>query len=165
MYKRQARGYLHPALARSNLSLLLHAQVLRILFDKRRAVGVAYRHAERTLAATAAKGVILCGGAINSPQLLQLSGVGDAALLARHGIAVVAASPAVGRNLQDHLAVSYFYRSKVPTLNDVFRPLSGKVKVALRYLATRRGPLAMSVNQGGGFIKSDPSRSLSLIHI
>jgi choline dehydrogenase len=64
--------------------------------------------------------VILCGGAINSPQLLQLSGVGDAALLARHGIEVVAESPAVGRNLQDHLAVSYFYRSKVPTLNDVY---------------------------------------------
>jgi len=154
-----ARAYLHSALHRSNLTLLLHAQALRILFDKHHAVGVSYRHAERTLAATAAKGVILCGGAINSPQLLQLSGVGDAALLARHGIAVVAASPAVGRNLQDHLAVSYFYRSKVPTLNDVFRPLSGKLKVALRFLATRRGPLAMSVNQGGGFIKSDPSRS------
>jgi len=153
-----ARRYLHPALSRPNLTLLLHAQALRILFDKRRAVGVNYRHGERTLAATAEKGVILCGGAINSPQLLQLSGIGAAALLARHGIEVVAESPAVGRNLQDHLAVSYFYRSKVPTLNDVFRPLSGKIKVALRYLATRRGPLAMSVNQGGGFIRSDPTR-------
>jgi len=154
-----ARGYLHPALRRENLTLLMRARALRILFEKRRAVGVSYGHADRTLAATARRAVILCGGAINSPQLLQLSGVGDGALLARHGIEVVAASPAVGRNLQDHLAVSYFYRSKIPTLNDVFRPLSGKIRVALRYLASRRGPLAMSVNQGGGFIRSEPTRA------
>ena len=154
-----ARSYLHPALGRTNLTLSLRSQVLRILFEQRRAVGVTYRRANRTLTGRASKAVILCGGAINSPQLLQLSGVGDAALLARHGIEVVATSPAVGRNLQDHLAVSYFYRSKVPTLNDVFVPLAGKVKLGLRYLATRRGPLAMSVNQAGGFIKSDPSRA------
>ena len=139
-----ARGYLHPALHRENLTLLMRARALRILFEKRRAVGVSYRQAERTLAATARRGVILCGGAINSPHLLQLSGVGEGALLARHGIEVVAESPAVGRNLQDHLAVSYFYRSKVPTLNDVFRPLAGKARVALRYLATRRGPLSFN---------------------
>jgi len=103
--------------------------------------------------------VILCGGAINSPQLLQLSGVGAGSLLTRHGIEVVAESPAVGRYLQDHLAVSYFYRSKVPTLNDVFLPLSGKIKIALRYLTSRRGLLAMSVNQAGGFVRSEPSQS------
>jgi choline dehydrogenase len=154
-----AKRYLHPALRRPNLSLRLHAQVLRVLFEKRRAVGASYCQAGHTLRATAKKAVILCGGAINSPQLLQLSGVGDGALLARHGIDLVAASPAVGRNLQDHLAVSYFYRSKVPTLNDVLLPLSGKIKVALRYLLSRRGPLAMSVNQAGAFIKSDPSQS------
>jgi choline dehydrogenase len=154
-----ARRYLHPALQRENLTLLTGAQALRILFEKRRAVGVSYRHAGRTLAAQARKAVILCGGAINSPQLLQLSGIGDAVLLARHGIEVVAESPAVGRNLQDHLAVSYFYRSKIPTLNDVFLPLSGKIKIALRYLVSRRGPLAMSVNQAGAFIKSDPARA------
>jgi choline dehydrogenase len=153
-----ARRYLHPALRRGNLVLRLHAQVLRILFEERRAVGVTYHHGERTLAARARKAVILCGGAVNSPQLLQLSGVGAAALLNRHGIEVVAESPAVGRNLQDHLAVSYFYRSKVPTLNDVFLPLSGRIRIALRYLTSRRGLLAMSVNQAGGFVKSDPSR-------
>ena len=154
-----AKRYLHPVLHRTNLTLRLRAQVLRVLFDQRRAVAVSYRDADRTLAARAGRAVILCGGAINSPQLLQLSGVGDGALLGRHGIEVVAESPAVGRNLQDHLAVSYFYRSKVPTLNDVFLPLSGKVKVALRYLVSRRGPLAMSVNQAGAFIRSDSSRS------
>jgi len=150
--------YLHPALHRANLTLRLRAQVLRILFEQRRAVAVSYRHTDGTQSVRANKAVILCGGAINSPQLLQLSGVGDGALLARHGIEVVADSPAVGRNLQDHLAVSYFYRSKVPTLNDVFVPFAGKVKVALRYLLSRRGPLAMSVNQAGGFIKSDPAK-------
>jgi choline dehydrogenase len=154
-----SRRYLHPALRRPNLALRLRAQVLRVLFEKKRAVGVSYCQQGHTLRATASKAVILCGGAINSPQLLQLSGVGDGALLARLGIDLVAASTAVGRNLQDHLAVSYFYRSKVPTLNDELLPLSGKIKVALRYLLTRRGPLAMSVNQAGAFIKSDPSRS------
>lgn len=154
-----ARSYLHPALKRNNLTLRLRAQVLRILFEGRRAVGVSYRHASGTLEARAAKGVILCGGAVNSPQLLQLSGIGERALLGRHGIDVIADSPAVGRNLQDHLAVSYFYRSKVPTLNDEFLPLFGKLKVALRYLLTRRGPLAMSVNQAGGFVRSDASKA------
>jgi choline dehydrogenase len=153
-----ARGYLHPALRRSNLALRLRAQVLHILFEQRRAVGVTYREADRTLVARAGKAVILCGGAVNTPQLLQLSGIGAAALLSRHGIKVVAESPAVGLNLQDHVGISYFYRSKVPTLNDVFVPLSGKVKVALRYLVSRRGPLAMSVNQAGGFIRSDAAR-------
>jgi choline dehydrogenase len=154
-----ARSYLHPALKRKALVLRLGAQVLHILFESRRAVGVRYQHAGRTLEARVRKAVILCGGAVNSPQLLQLSGVGAPALLARHAIELVASSPAVGRNLQDHLAVSYLYRSKVPTLNNQLVPLAGKLKVALRYLFTRRGPLAMSVNQGGGFVKSDPSQS------
>jgi choline dehydrogenase len=150
-----ARSYLHPALKRNSLVLRLRAHVLRILFESRRAVGVSYQHAGQTLEARASKSVILCGGAVNSPQLLQLSGIGDPALLARHNIEVVAASPAVGKNLQDHLAVSYQYRSTVPTLNNELVPLAGKLKVALRYLFTRRGPLAMSVNQAGGFVKSD----------
>jgi choline dehydrogenase len=154
-----ARSYLHPALTRGNLTLRLHSQVLRVLFAQRRAVGVSYRHAGNTREARAGKGVILCGGAVNTPQLLQLSGIGDRSLLVSHGIDVLAESPAVGRNLQDHLAVSYFYRSKVPTLNDEFLPLLGKLKIGLRYLLTRRGPLAMSVNQGGGFVKSDAAKA------
>jgi choline dehydrogenase len=153
-----ARSYLRPALKRRNLELRLSAQVLRVLFEGQRAVGVRYSQGGRTLEVRASHGVILCGGAVNSPQLLQLSGVGDPELLARHDIKMVAASPAVGRNLQDHLAVSYLYRSTVPTLNNELVPLTGKVKVALRYLLTRRGPLAMSVNQGGGFVKSDPTQ-------
>ena len=106
----------------------------------------------------AAREVILCGGAINSPQLLQLSGIGDPALLQRLGIAPVISAPAVGQNLQDHLAVTYFYKSNRPTLNDELRPLLGKVRAALRYAWNRSGPLSMSVNQSGGFIRSDPAQ-------
>jgi choline dehydrogenase-like flavoprotein len=153
-----ARGYLRPALRRANLRLLLRAHALRLLFDGPRAVGVAYQHRGRTQQARASRSVIVCLGSVNSPQLLQLSGIGDSDLLRRHGIAVVAHHPRVGRNLQDHLDVSYVYRSRVPTLNDEFHPLSGKLKAGMRYLLTRTGPLAMSINQSGGFLKSNPGQ-------
>ncbi|MGO9514574.1 MAG: GMC family oxidoreductase [Steroidobacteraceae bacterium] len=150
-----AQCHLRPALGRSNLSLRLHTHALRVLFDGTRAVGVAYRHGNRTLEARAGKAVILCLGTVNTPQLLQLSGIGDGALLRRHGIAVVADNPAVGRNLQDHLDLTFCFRSKVPTLNDELYPLTGKVKAGLRYLLTRGGQLAISINQAGGFVRSD----------
>ena len=153
-----ARGYLHPALRRANLTLRLRAQASRVLFDGQRAVAVAYRQRGRSFEARASRAVIVCLGAVNSPQLLQLSGVGDTELLRRHGIDVVAHHPQVGRNLQDHLDFSYAYRSKVPTLNDEIYPFSGKLRVAVRYLSTRSGILAMSINQGGGFVKSDPGQ-------
>ena len=152
-----ARGYLRPALRRANLKLLLRAHALRVLFDGTRASGVAFSHRGRTVETRATRSVILCLGAVNSPQLLQLSGVGDTDLLRRHGIAVVAHSAQVGRNLQDHLDVSYVYRSRIPTLNDQFYPLSGKLQAGIRYLLTRTGPLSMSVNQSGGFLRSDPA--------
>ena len=99
--------------------------------------------------------MILCLGSINTPQLLQLSGVGDGALLRRHGIEVSVESPAVGQNLQDHLDLTFLYRSKVPTLNNELHPLTGKLKAGIRYLLTRRGQLAISINQAGGFVRSD----------
>lgn len=157
-----ARCYLRPArrAAPDSLQVRTHAHALRLLVERRRAVGVQYLHEGRTLEARAARGVILCAGSINTPQLLQLSGVGPASLLARHGIPLLLDSPAVGRNLQDHLAVSYFYRSTVPTLNNELSPWHGKLRAVARYLLTRSGPLSMSVNQGGGFVRSDPSQSL-----
>jgi choline dehydrogenase len=107
---------------------------------------------------SARKQVILCGGSINSPQLLQLSGIGDTEQLSALGIQPVLDNKAVGRNLQDHLAISYFYKSSRPTLNDQLGPLTGKIAAAFRYALTRRGPLSMSVNQGGGFVRSDPGQ-------
>jgi choline dehydrogenase len=153
-----ARGYLRPALRRANLTLRLRAHALGVQFDGQRAIGVAYRQNSGTFEARASRSVILCLGAVNSPQLLQLSGVGDTELLRRHGVDVVAHHPRVGRGLQDHLDFSYAYRSKVPTLNDEIYPFSGKLRAALRYLLTRGGPLAMSINQSGGFVKSDPGQ-------
>lgn len=154
-----ARSYLHPARKRRNLTLALRSQALRLLIENRRAVGVRYLRAGHTLEARARRAVILCAGAINSPQLLQLSGIGPRQLLQRCGIEPVLDSPAVGQNLQDHLAVSYVYRSTVPTLNDELMSWRGRVRLAARYLMTRRGPLAMSVNQGGGFVRSDASQT------
>jgi choline dehydrogenase len=150
-----ARGYLRPALGRANLTLRLNSHALRILFDGNRAAGVAYLHKGSTHEAQARKAVILCLGSINTPQLLQLSGVGDGALLQRHGLEVSIDSPAVGQNLQDHLDLTFLYRSKVPTLNNDLYPLSGKLEAGMRYLLTRRGQLAISINQAGGFVRSD----------
>ena len=151
-----ANEYLRPALRRGGVTLRTRSQTTRILFDGKRAVGVEYRQGKALKQAIATGEVILSGGSINSPQLLNLSGIGDARHLSALGIEVLHDAPSVGQNMQDHLAVSYFYRTSVPTLNDELRPLLGKVKAGLHYLWNRGGPLSMSVNQGGGFVKSGP---------
>ena len=152
-----ARAYLRPAMSRANLRVLTHAAATRIVFEGRRATGVAYRRGGQLLRAQATREVILCAGAVHSPLLLQASGVGPGPLLQQLGITPVHDSPAVGRHLQDHLCVDHLYRSRVPTLNDELRPWAGRARAAWRYLTTRRGPLAMSVNQGGGFVRIDPA--------
>ncbi|MGH8865953.1 MAG: GMC family oxidoreductase [Burkholderiales bacterium] len=154
-----ANAYLRPALKRPNLTLRTRAHATRILFRERRAVGVQYLRHGRLTEVAARRGVVVCGGAINSPQLLQLSGIGDAELLRPLGIETIVDRKAVGRNLQDHLAVSYVYRCTRPTLNDELYPLTGKIRAALRYVLGRRGPLSMSVNQGGGFVRSDAQQA------
>jgi choline dehydrogenase len=151
-----ADAFLRPALRRANLRLESHARVHRVLFEGRRAVGVVFTQGGRLLAARARGEVILSAGTVNSPQLLQLSGVGPGALLQQHGIPVVFDQGAVGGQLQDHIAVSYFYRATEPTLNNRLYPLRGKIAAALRYLLTRRGPLSVGVNQCGGFVRSRP---------
>lgn len=153
-----ANAFLHPALKRKNLELRSQAHVSRILFNGRRACGVEYLRRGKPMQVRARREVILSGGAINSPQLLMLSGIGDASQLKHHGITPIVDAAAVGRNLQDHLAVSYFYKARTETLNDVLYPLLGKVRAALRYAADRAGPLSLSVNQSGGFVRSDPSK-------
>jgi len=149
-------AYLRPALRRSNLSLQTGAHVTRLLFDGARASGVVYLQAGQEKRCIARREIIVAGGAINTPQILQLSGVGPAARLQSLGIAVVADSPAVGQHLQDHLCIDYVYRSRVPTLNAELGSWRGKLWAGLRYLAMRRGPLALSINQAGGFARSRP---------
>ncbi len=151
-----ARAYLWPARRRSNLHVLTKAQATRVLFEGRRAVGVAYHHGAREIEARAGREVILCGGSINSPQLLQLSGVGPAGLLRRHGIEVRHDSPAVGRHLQDHLCYDHVYRSTRRSLNNDLYPWWGKLRAGLRYVLFRDGPLSQSVNHAGGFFRSRP---------
>lgn len=153
-----ANAFLHPVLSRKTLTLRTHAMASRILFEGRRAIGIAYTRRGQSCTARARRAVILCGGAINSPQLLMLSGIGDATKLKAMGIEPLIDAKAVGRNLQDHIAVSYFYRTLTPTLNDKLHPMLGKMRAGLRYLADRAGPLSLSVNQSGGFVRSDPSK-------
>ncbi|MGE0007032.1 MAG: GMC family oxidoreductase [Parvibaculaceae bacterium] len=143
---------------RPSLAIVTDAQATRIVFEGRKAVGVAYHRGGRMHEAHAAREVILSAGAVGSPHLLQLSGIGPAALLGRHGIAIVGANEAVGRNLQDHLCYDFVYRSRVPSLNDTLRPWHGKLRAVLRYVVARSGPLSMSLNQGGGYFRSDPRR-------
>jgi choline dehydrogenase len=154
-----ANEYLRPALRRGGVVLRTGAHATRILFDGKRATGIEYQQGGKMIRAFARREVIVSGGAINSPQLLQLSGIGDGQLLRGLGIEPLINAPAVGQNLQDHLAVSYFYKTSVPTLNDELRPLFGKIKAGMRYLLNRAGPLSMSVNQGGGFIRSSPDQT------
>ncbi len=153
-----ANAFLRPALKRQNLTLRTQALASRILFAGTRAVGAEYTSRGQTIQVQARREVILSGGAINSPQLLMLSGIGDPAQLKSLGIEPLIAAKAVGRNLQDHLAVSYFYKTNTPTLNDVLGPALGKVRAGLRYMFDRAGPLSMSVNQSGGFVRSDPDQ-------
>ncbi|WP_069383230.1 GMC family oxidoreductase [Halomonas caseinilytica] len=147
-------AYLVPALSRSNLHLKRVCRVERVRLDaQRRIEGVEYRDRDKVQAARARREVILCAGAVDSPKLLQLSGIGDGELLGRHDIAQVHHLPAVGKNLQDHLAVSYYFRARNETLNDEFSSFWRKAWAGLQYLVNRSGPLGMSVNQAGGFFR------------
>jgi choline dehydrogenase len=157
MRRSAADAFLRPALRRGNLHLKTGAWVSKIRFDQRRAVGVEYVRGGTMQFAAAEREVILCGGTVNSPQLLQLSGIGPAAVLAGVGIAPLLDNLAVGGNLQDHLAVVYSYKATQPTLNDELHSTFAKLVAGLRYLVARRGPLALSVNQFGGFARSDPA--------
>lgn len=153
-----ANAFLHPARKRKTLTLRTHSHATRLLFQGRRATGVSYMRKGTAFNATARREVILSGGAINSPQLLMLSGIGDAGNLKTIGIEPLVDAKAVGENLQDHIAVSYFYKVRTATLNDLLHPLFGKIRAGIRYMADRAGPLSLSVNQSGGFVRSDASK-------
>ena len=144
---------------RRNVRVVTHAQVTKVLFEGQRATGVEYLHRGVTKTAVAGREVILSGGAINSAQLLQLSGIGPAKVLQAQGIEVRLENANVGAHLQDHVGLNYTYRMKVPTLNDELRPWWGKLRVGLRYVLSRGGPLSLSVNQGGGFFRSSPAHT------
>jgi choline dehydrogenase len=154
-----ARAFLRPAMKRPNVRVETGALATRILFEGTRAVGIEYEQNGQTKTARAGREIILSAGSINSPQLLQLSGVGPAPLLQSLNIPVTHANANVGANLQDHVGINYTFKAKVPTLNSVLRPWWGKALVGARYLLSGTGPLSLSINNGGGFFRTDPSRA------
>lgn len=147
-------AYLDPARKRKNLNIITHAHAQRIELEGTRATGVTFKKHGRTETINARREVIVCAGAVNSPQLLELSGIGNSNVLSRAGIAPTLINKNVGEHLQDHIGINYYYRSRVPTLNDALGPWSGKLREGLKYIFTRRGHLSLSVNQAGGFVRT-----------
>lgn len=147
--------YLTPALKRKNLTVMLNSRVEKILFSGKKAIGVKLNQGNNSIEIKSNKEVILSAGAVHSPIILQLSGVGPSDLLAKHNIKLVHELDAVGKNLQDHICASYYYEAKIKTLNDEIGSLYGKAKTALNYALFKKGLFAISVNQAGGLFKGD----------
>ncbi|MCS0504196.1 GMC family oxidoreductase N-terminal domain-containing protein [Ancylobacter sp. GSK1Z-4-2] len=154
-----ARGFLKPVLSRPNLRLETSCHTERLLVEDGRAAGVVYRRDGVSHTARARGEVILAAGAIGSPHLMKLSGIGPGEELARHGIGVALDRPGVGANLQDHLQLRMIYRvSGVPTLNEQYHSLLGRAKMGLEYALFQRGPLTMAPSQLGIFTRSRPDK-------
>ncbi|WP_312798174.1 GMC family oxidoreductase [Tianweitania sp.] len=150
------RAFLNPARKRPNLKITTKATVEKVTVKDGRATGIAYRVNGQEMQALAAREVILSAGAIGSPHLLQLSGIGDGETLGEHGIDVVRHLPGVGRNLQDHLQIRAVYGvTGIPTLNQFANSLFGRVRMGLEFALRRTGPLTMAPSQLGIFAKSN----------
>lgn len=160
-----AKAFLRPTCyGRPNFELWTGAQVSRLLFETlpdgtRRCTGAEVWNGSEMTTAHASREVILSAGAIGSPQILQLSGIGPAELLRQHGIDVVLDAPGVGANLQDHLQIRAVYKIEgAPTLNVMASSMVGKAKIGLEYLLKRSGPMSMAPSQLGAFTRSSPDR-------
>jgi choline dehydrogenase len=152
-----AVAYLRPAKGRKNLHVETSAQAQRILFEGRRAVGLEYRKEGNLRTARARREILVSSGAYNSPQLLQLSGVGPAELLKKHGIDVVLDAAGVGHDLQDHMQVRVVMRCSQPiTLNDIVNHPLRRIMAGARYAAFRKGPLTIAAGTSGAFFKTNP---------
>jgi choline dehydrogenase len=150
-----AVAFLRPAMKRGNLEVITHALTERIVLDGKRATGVTFRQGDRVRSVTAAREVIVCGGAINSPQLLLLSGIGPAAHLAEHGIAVQHHLPGVGQSMQDHYQARVVLKCRFPiTVNDIMMSKYRMAKTGLEYLLSRKGPLTIAAAQAGLFART-----------
>lgn len=150
-----AVAFLRPAMKRENLTVITRAQTSRIELSEGRATGLRYLDRDGTEHAVKVRGeVILSAGAIGSPQILMLSGIGDSATLAGHGIEPLVHLPGVGGNLQDHLQARLVFKCKEPTLNDEVRSLFGKARIGLRYALFRRGPMTMAASLVIGFART-----------
>ena len=154
-----AKGFLRPARQRPNLRTLTEAVVDRLILDGKSVQGVRFRYKGQPLSAIARGEVLLAAGAINSPKILELSGIGRSSILKKHGISVQHELAGVGENLQDHLQIRTVFTIKnAKTLNTMVNSLWGKAKMVLQYGLTQSGPLSMAPSQLGLFTKSDPAR-------
>ena len=153
-----ATAYLRPATSRKNLQVETNAQATKVAFEGRRATAVVFRQGGRDVTATARHEVILAAGALQSPQLLQLSGVGPPSLLERFGVPVVHALPGVGENLQDHLQARVIFRCTKPiTTNDILNSWWKTLAMGAQFAFARTGPMAVGINQCGIFARTDPA--------
>ncbi len=155
-----ASAYIAKKKRSKNLKVISNALVTKLIFEGKQVVGVSFFKGNKETKVLTRGEVILSAGALNSPQLLYLSGLGPANELKSHGISVLQDTPHVGRHLQDHIGVDFTLAVNRPSLNQKLRPVLGKLMVGLEYLFLRSGPLAMSLNQAGGFVKSEPSLGL-----
>jgi choline dehydrogenase len=151
-----SNAFLRPALSRPNLRVLTGAHATALQLEGRRATGVAYRHQGQHRTARAHREIILAAGAINTPQLMLLSGLGPQAALRELGIPVLADLPQVGRNLRDHLYCPYVFRARAATLNNSLTSWPYLAASALRYAFSRRGVFGTSVNHAGAFLRTAP---------
>ncbi len=150
-----AVAYLNPVKSRENLTIITHAQVDKVIIKDKRATGVTYTdRSGKEQTVTATREIILCGGAINSPQLLMVSGIGEADQLKDHGINVHHDLHGVGKNMQDHLQARLVYKTHEPTLNDEVSSLYGQARIALKYAMFRSGPMTMAASLATGFMKT-----------
>lgn len=151
-----AVAFLRPAMHRPNLTVVTGAEVNRVMITDGVAIGVEYRVKGVWQQATARREVVVSAGAVGSPHLLQLSGVGDATHLTQLGITPLLDQPNVGQHMQDHLGVNYIFKANRPTLNKVLGTWVGRIMAGIEYVMRRTGPLSLSVNQVGGLVKSTP---------
>ena len=150
-----AVAYLNPVKSRENLQIITHAQVEKVVIEDKRATSVTYRdRSGQVQTVKANREIVLSGGAINSPQILMVSGLGDAAQLSEFGIDVTQDLPGVGKNLQDHLQARLVYKCNEPTLNDEVGSWFGQARIGLKYLMFRSGPMTMAASLATGFLKT-----------
>lgn len=154
-----SKAFLRPVQDRANLTVWTESQVEKLTLQGTQCIGAVVNRAGQSIAVHATREVISCAGAIGSPQILQLSGIGPRELLEQHGIEVAVELPGVGQNLQDHLQIRAVYKVKnVKTLNTMANSLLGKLKIGMEYVFKRSGPMSMAPSQLGAFTKSDPDQ-------
>ncbi|WP_337660442.1 GMC family oxidoreductase [Anderseniella sp. Alg231-50] len=160
-----SRGWLDPARGRSNFKLLANARAISLEISDHAVTGVVYRRNGRVFTARARREVVLAGGAINTPHLLMVSGIGPGAALRKAGVEVRHELPAVGQHMQDHFAYDMQFRSRVPTLNQQLSTWPGRLRAGLQYYLFGSGPLSSGTTHAGGFVKSAPSRDMANLQL